>query len=177
MPDQNHLTVADLAKQLGLWETICRAVDQYPGTAQASEILARLAPLPIRSSRATRSLGSYVSRDGQPSAIRLQFAQTPELLGETLLHELAHALDHLCNQPGQRYRRAHGPGWRNWAQALGIDPTRTGHCPNLAELHQQRLKVVAVCRRCGTEFRRLRRLPRGRRYLHPGCGGQVTPLP
>jgi len=171
------MTVAALAEQLGLWPQVCRAVEQQLSAGQAAALLEVLAPLPVRKSGATRSLGSYSSRNGQPSAVRLQFAQSPRMLAETLLHELAHAIDHLTNQPGERYRRAHGPGWQRWARALGIEATRTGHCPQLAELHRQRLKLVAVCRRCGTEFRRTRRLPRGRRYLHPGCGGQVVPLP
>ena len=108
-------------------------------------------------------------------AIRLQFAQEDGMLVETFLHELAHCLDHLTNQSGRPYRRAHGTGWRRWAEALQIAPERCGESEALQKLHASRLKVVAVCKRCGFELRRVRRLPRRRRYSHVECGGVFRP--
>jgi len=139
-------------------------------------ILSLVFGLPLRKSRAVRRLGSYVARSGVPIEIRLQFSQEEELLIETFLHELAHCLDHLSNQAGQPYRKAHGPGWRNWAVALGIEPSRCGESRVLRDLVESRLKVVAVCIDCGYELRRLRKLPRRRRYIHPQCGGRLKPV-
>jgi len=170
-------TVETIAARLQVLDRLKAVLaDTLPGS-EGPQLLARLLQLPVRPSHALRSLGAYVTRGGQPYGIRLQFAQSPDQQRETLLHELAHACDHLTNQPGQRYRRAHGPGWQAWAVALGIDPQRTGHSPELESLHRQRLKVVAVCQRCGAEIRRIRRLSARRRYLHPECGGRVLPLP
>jgi hypothetical protein len=134
-------------------------------------LLQKIAHLPVQRSHAVRRLGSYVARGGEPVAIRLQFAQEDALLVETFLHELAHCLDHQTNQSGKTYRRAHGAGWQRWAAALQIAPERCGESEALKQLHASRLKVVAVCKRCGFELKRLRRLPRRRRYSHNGCGG------
>lgn len=139
------------------------------------ELLGRIADVPVLRSHAVRRLGSYVTRGGEPVAIRLQFAQEEERLVETFLHELAHLFDHLTHQPGKLYRRAHGDGWRRWALALQIAPVLCGDSEALRQLHVSRLKVVAVCKRCGYELRRLRRLPRRRRYSHVGCGGTFRP--
>lgn len=169
-------TVETLCRRLQLLDRLHAGLAASVPEATRQSLLDRLLPLPVRPSHALRSLGSYVARAGQPLCIRLQFAQSPDQLQETLLHELAHACDHLTNQPGQRYRRAHGPGWQAWAKTLGIDPRRSGHCPELERLHRQRLKVVAICQRCGAEIRRTRRLPARRRYLHPECGGRIVAL-
>ena len=137
----------------------------------------RVATLPVRRSHALKRLGSYVAHGDNPVEIRLQFVVEEEVLVDTFLHELAHCLDHLFNQPGKRYRSAHGHGWKRWAEALGIDPVRCGESTTLKRLHAERVKVVAVCKRCGFELKRLKRLPRNRRYLHPECGGRLVPVP
>jgi predicted SprT family Zn-dependent metalloprotease len=175
MPARPLDTVEITAARLGILEQFTTALDTRLAGHQYQQLLARILPLPVRPSHALRSLGAYITRNGQPVCIRLQFKQSPAQLRETLLHELAHACDHLLNQPGQRYRRAHGPGWQSWALAMGINPQRTGHSPELDRLHQQRLKLVAVCQRCGAEIRRLRRLPDRRKFIHPGCGGRILP--
>jgi len=169
------MTVATLAKELGVWNIIRTNIIKVSADG-ADPLLELLARLPIRRSRAVRSLGSYVSRDGMPVCIRLQFAQESETLKQTLLHEIAHACDHLSAQPGQRYRQAHGPNWQLWARALGTSTERCGSSEVLRNLHQQRLKTVAVCQRCGAELQRVRRLNRRRSYLHVNCGGQLRPL-
>jgi predicted SprT family Zn-dependent metalloprotease len=166
------MTVETCSVQLGLWTRIREKIEELAGE-QASGILAQLAPLPIKSSRATRSLGCYVSQAGAPVCIRLQFVQEPDNLRQTLLHEIAHVCDHLSRQAGQRYRQAHGPNWQHWARALGAKPERLGGSENLQRLYQQRLKLVAICQRCGAELHRPRRLNRRRRYLHVNCGGRL----
>ena len=170
------MTVIDLACKLNLWTQITTAIDAALSAAEAGELLSRLAELPVRPSRAVRSLGTYVSRAGAPVCIRLQFAQELVSLRETFLHELAHLCDHLCNQPGKRYRRAHGPHWQQWAKLLGATPQRCGSSAALEKLYRQRLKLVAVCLQCGTEFRRTRRLNRRRKYFHSDCGGRLRPV-
>lgn len=169
-------TVEIVATRLGVLECVRAAILQCLPQHHSEHLLNLLLPLPVRPSHALRSLGSYATRAGQPVAIRLQFSQAADQQRETLLHELAHACDHLVNQSGQPYRQAHGPGWKTWAEAFGIDPQRTGHSPELAQLHRQRLKPVAICQRCGFVVMRLRRLPARQKFLHPDCGGRILPL-
>ena len=170
------MTVKSLATELSLWGQIVDALESRLPAADADRLLAQISGIPIRRSRAVRSLGAYVSKSQFPVCIRLQFMQEPQELRDTLLHEVAHACDHLSCQPGRIYRRAHGPSWRSWAEGFGIKPERCGHSAKLKQLHAERLKVVAVCRRCGTELRRLRRLNRKRKYIHSRCGGRLRLL-
>jgi predicted SprT family Zn-dependent metalloprotease len=169
------MTVEILAIKLGLWTEIREKIKGQAGD-QEQWLLEQLAPLPIRRSRATRSLGSYVSRKGVPVCIRLQFAQEPENLKQTLLHEIAHACDHLVNQLGRQYRRAHGAQWQAWAKAFGTPAKSCGDSEALKQLYQQRLKLVAVCQRCGAEYRRIRAFNRRRKYFHAECGGRLRPV-
>lgn len=135
-----------------------------------------VAELPVQKTRAVTRFGSYVVRNARPVAIRLQFALPEDELIETFLHELAHCLDHLTNQKGRSYRQAHGDGWKKWAAAFGIAPASCGKSATLHRLREQRLKVVAICQKCGFEVRRLRRFPRRRKYLHIECGGKLRLL-
>ena len=167
----------DVTEFLAENKLIHRVESALSSTGHGSGLLADVGGLPIRKSRAVRRMGAYVTRDESPVEIRLQFALPENELVETFLHELAHCFDHLTNQPGKRYRRAHGPGWKLWARALGIDPVRCGESRTLNHLYKRRLRIVAVCRKCGFELRRVRRLPRNRKYLHPECGGKFRPLP
>ena len=163
------MTVASLSRELGLWEDICENIRSFAGRKSA-RLIDLLAELPIERSHATRRLGSYVTRNGRPVCIRLQFAQEPENLKQTLLHELAHACDHLSVRFAGRYRRAHGPSWQAWAEALGTSAKSCGRSQALDQLHRQRQKLVAVCQNCGAEFHRVRRLNQGRKYYHTTCG-------
>jgi len=104
------------------------------------------------------------------------FFSEPAVLKETFLHELAHACDHLTNQNGLAYRKAHGSGWKQWATALGIEGAVRGKSEMLSQLYKERLKPVAICRRCGIEFLRIRRLNRNRTYTHETCGGRLEPV-
>jgi len=170
------MTVITLAEQLGVEQLIAYAVRSMLSLAEAEGVLQRLAVLPVKRSHALQRLGSYVARGGEPLAIRLQFAQEPQQLIATFLHEVAHACDHLSHQNGKPYRRAHGSGWQAWMAALGQKDEVRGASAALNELRQERLKVVAVCRSCGTEIRRLRRLDQRKRYVHTECGGRLQPV-
>jgi hypothetical protein len=170
-------TVRLLAVELGVWETFAAAVAGRLDRAEAALLVERLAGLPVKSSRATGLLGSYAHRGAEPLCIRLQLSQEPELLRATLLHELAHACEHLTSPRPSHYRCAHGTAWCMWALAFGIEPQRRGQSAALHTLRQARLKPVAVCERCGCVFHRLRHLPVRRNWVHPECGnGRVVPV-
>lgn len=171
-------TVRSLAEELGVWDLFVAGVNARLDPVAAVALIGRLALLPVRSSHAVGLLGSYVHRGGEPLCIRLQPRQEPTLLRTTLLHELAHACEHLTSDRPGRHRCTHGPAWKLWAGAFGIAPVRTAHSPALRELRRERLKPVAVCERCGCVFHRLRRLPVRRSWVHPECGnGRVVPVP
>lgn len=170
------MNVLEFTQRHGLTARVESAVRTQVGEKAGRALVEAIAPVPVRKSHALRRLGSYSMRDGKPVAIRLQFAVEQEVLIETFLHELAHLCDHLARQSGQRYSRGHGRSWQRWATAFGIEPKRCGESRVLDELHKKQLKVVAVCSRCGTEIRRLRRLDSGKRYLHPDCGGRIRPV-
>ncbi len=167
------MTVKLLAQKLELWGSIRAAVEQRLASRPARKLLLLLEEIPIERSRALRRLGCYVSRAGSPVCIRLQFAQEPQALVETFLHEVAHACDHLSRKSWRGHRLAHGPSWRDWALGLGIQPQTQGNSEQIERLYRERLKVVAVCSRCGFELRRLRRLNRQRSYIHTACGGTL----
>ena len=170
--------VLSLAVKLEVWERVATGVRQRLADDAAIKLLDRLGNLPVRATRAVGLLGAYLHRGAEPIGIRLQPRQESALLAMTLLHELAHACDHLTAANPLRHRCKHGPSWQLWTTAFAIDPVRTGHSPALAQLRRDRLKPVAVCERCGCVFRRLRRLSRRRSWVHPECGnGRVVPLP
>jgi len=170
------MTVIELAEQLGIAHPVAYAVRSMLSVAEAERLLQKLASLPVQRSHAVQRLGSYVSRGSEPEAIRLQFKQEEAQLCATFLHEIAHACDHLSHQSGRPYRQAHGPGWQSWMAALGQPAQSRGNSAALSALRQQRLKVVAVCRTCGAEIRRLRCLDRRKRYVHTDCGGRLQPV-
>ncbi len=169
------MTVESLATELSLWSEICKSVESFAGK-KAKRILQQLSTLPVKPSRATRRLGSCSSKNGVPVCLRLQFEQEPENLKQTLLHEIAHVCDQLTVPGGLKTRPSHGPQWQAWAQALGTSTKSCGHSEALNQLHRKRLKLVAVCQRCGAEFRRVRRLNRCRDYYHTACGGSLRQI-
>lgn len=180
---QREMTLESVARTLGIWTSLARdvrarlAADRF-STQKSVDLFEALATIPIRPSRATTRLGSYVANGRKPLCIRLQFAQSEAELRATLLHEVAHACDHLTQSAlgriCRRKRFDHGPSWRAWAMALGVEPSYRGASETVSALHQRRIKVVAACTRCGEEIRRVRRLPRGVRYLHLRCGGVLA---
>ncbi len=170
------MNVRGLAVKLDLWQQIVAGVESCCVVAVGKPLVDRLAVIPVEPSRASRRLGCYAFRGSEPVCIRLQFAQEPENLRQTFLHEIAHACDHLHQQGGGRRRGGHGASWRQWALALGIASTATGNSAALAALHQRRQKLVAICMVCGAEIYRVRRLNSNNRYFHPPCGGVLKPL-
>ena len=168
------MTVKQLAEELHLWSQIEATVENVLTDDSVAVFLEKIAQIPIQKSWATRRLGAYVSMGKDPICIRLQFAQEPDNLKQTFLHEVAHACDHLSQKTGrQPYRRAHGPTWKVWVKELGIPPRYCGESEAVKKLHQQRLKLVAICQKCGAEFHRVRRLNRNRTYTHNCCGGKI----
>ncbi len=97
--------------------------------------------------------------------------QSPDLLKETLLHELLHT----C--PGCRN---HGPLWKSYAavvnQALGTSIQRTVKVEEaFSPLRREEVKYVLRCQSCGREIKRLRmckvvKAPWRYRCL---CGGKL----
>jgi len=171
-------TVRTVALELEAWDIFAQGVTALVGSVRAAEILHVLGSLPVKPSRATGLLGSYAHCGARPLCIRLQPLQERPLLRTTLLHELAHACEHLLAPDPHRHRCTHGPAWRAWALAFGIDPSPRGRSPALSRLRRERLKPVAFCERCGCVFHRLRRLPARRAWVHPECGnGRVVPVP
>ncbi|EAT16425.1 SprT-like domain-containing protein [Desulfuromonas acetoxidans] len=168
------MTLYDFASRHDLWHHVEQAVVGLVSDTEA--FLSRIQSVPIKASSATRSLGCYYSRGGEPHCIRLQFAQESDALHQTFLHEVAHLCDHLMAFQGKAYRGGHGKSWQEWARALQVSAQRCGHSPAVAKLHQQRLKVVAVCERCQEPIYRLRRLPARRQYRHARCGGRLRPV-
>lgn len=168
-------TVETWSRQFDVWTRVCEVVNREQSVL-AEKILIQIAQVSVVRSRATTTLGCYVSRYGTPCCIRLQFDQEPELLVHTFLHEVAHLIDHLVSFSGKPYRGAHRSGWSFWAIALGISPCRTGESTHLARQYQQRKKLVAVCCGCGESFYRVRRLNRNRTYLHKQCGAPLKPV-
>lgn len=171
----NCVRVGELLEKLGLAPALREQVVAVLGRKRADDLLERLAALPLKRSRALTRLGSYSCRGGRPLAIRLQFAQEENQLRQTLLHEIAHFLDHQTRPAPGAYRNPHGRSWQAWLARIGGEPGR-GESRALGQLYRERLKPVARCQRCGLLLRRLRRLPRGRRWLHRDCGGLLVPL-
>ena len=168
------MTVKQIAAELKLWGQITKAVENSLIDISSAEFLAQIGAIPIKKSWATCRLGAYVTMGDKPLCIRLQMAQEPENLKQTLLHEVAHACDHLSNHNrNKRPRLIHGPGWKAWAISLGIAPQRCGESAALKQLHHERLKLVARCKKCGAEINRLRRLNKNRTYIHNNCGGKL----
>ena len=171
------MTVEQIATEFNLWQTIENSVAELLPRRAVAGFLAEIALIPIQKSRATRRLGVYVSMGKKPVCIRLQFAQEPDNLRQTFLHEVAHACDHLSRKGRRKeYRQAHGESWKMWARALGVSISTSGKSDAVRQLHQQRLKLIGVCEKCGVEFHRVRRLSRTRNYTHEQCGGKICQL-
>lgn len=171
----NCRTVGELLYLLGLFADLQERVCAELGGSRGEELLLQLQLLPLKRSHAVTRLGSYSCRGAKPLSIRLQFAQEPEQLEQTLLHEIAHFLDHQTRSLRGPYRNPHGRSWQYWLQVVG-GANGSGCSAALSDLYHQRLKPVARCQRCGLLLKRLRRLPQRQRWLHRDCGGLLVPL-
>lgn len=78
-----------------------------------------------------------------------------DVVRDTILHEIAHAL----SGP----RTGHGPQWRRWCGVVGANPERQGQ----ADMPPGRWR--ATCPSCQTVYNRHRR-PKGAGYYCPDCG-------
>lgn len=129
-------------------------------------------PLPVRPAlewrryRTTAGMARW-----SPPAILLGIAllDTPERVTETLVHEYAHLL--AIARHGKR-GGGHGNAWKAAMRDLGAEPVVRHKMA--CQRNQVRQAVVYRCRRCGVEIVRRRSLPRGRRFVHAGCGGDIA---
>lgn len=87
---------------------------------------------------------------------------------ETLVHEYAHLL---AVHRGGIKAAGHGPVWRQAMRDLGQEP-QVRHRYQV-ERNVARQRVTYQCLRCGRPILRHRRLPKGRRYVHADCGGDL----
>lgn len=87
---------------------------------------------------------------------------------DTLAHEYAHLLAYERHGAGIR---PHGPEWRAVLRSMGYDPKR---CHDYPEAQTLGARLVYACERCGFAFRRRRRLPTRRTYVHAKCGGRIV---
>jgi len=94
--------------------------------------------------------------------------QTPEAVRETLLHEYAHLL--AVQRQGLKAAN-HGEAWRQAMRDLGLPPIVRHQFS--VERNVPRQEVTYLCRRCGKAIVRNRRLPKRRKYVHAGCGGDL----
>lgn len=101
------------------------------------------------------SLSAHVLTDG-------------ERLRETLIHEFAHLL--AFSRHGDE-GRGHGAAWRQAMIELGSAPDTKHRYP--CRRNRIRQVVVYRCLVCSVLIRRARRLPRRRRFVHAGCGGEI----
>ncbi len=94
--------------------------------------------------------------------------QTEAAVIDTLTHEYAHLLAVARHGPRAA---GHGAAWQRAMRDLGLEP-KVRHNYEV-ERNAARQRVTYICLRCGRSFARTRRLPRRRRYLHSGCGGEL----
>jgi SprT protein len=87
---------------------------------------------------------------------------------DTLIHEYAHLL--AVDRHGRRAAN-HGPLWQQAMSDLGAVPERT-HSYEVAPPVQSKI-VTYGCLACGAQINRKRRLPRGKLFVHAGCGGSL----
>ena len=125
----------------------------------------------LRPSRALTRYGSIVPGT---KTLRLTVLDcSPEARRDTILHEVAHILTGALIAEGEN----HGPRWRKVAQALGAQPNYAGRDARFrrasAAQRSAREKVVARCKGCGFEVKRLRRSSREwGRFQHRACGAR-----
>jgi len=76
---------------------------------------------------------------------------------DTIIHEVAHLVDHNINGSQYKYTRrgpqrvSHGPTWKNIMRQLGGDPTRT-HNMDVSKTAQPKRKFIYVCDCCKKEL-------------------------
>lgn len=111
---------------------------------------------------------AYYSRPGR-IALSAKILKTEEQVSVTLRHEYAHLL--AVSRYGMR-EKGHGAGWRKAMADLGLEP-EVHHNYEVERIKPKHLAIYK-CQRCGEQFARRRRLPRGRKYMHIRCGGVLS---
>lgn len=106
--------------------------------------------------RSKKTLGRcwLFDRQGNPKVIELSskvWLEVPEeelpegQLEDTMLHEIAHALDF-----EERGKSDHGAIWKGWASHVGADPSRTCEMPE--KICKLLFGWMRKCKGCGEEF-------------------------
>ena len=85
-------------------------------------------------------------------------ANAHDIVRETILHEIAHAL------AGEK--AGHGPAWKAACSRLGCKPERC----DKGQAVMPRGRWAAKCAACGKEYWRHKRPQRGAKYWCRGCG-------
>ena len=134
-----------------------------------------IAPSVEVNTRAQRRLGCCTRRQGRYDIqVSARILEDPQLLQQTLLHELLHTCYGCLN---------HGKRWKAYAQrvgeALGVEITRTAPMEGPAlPLRQEEVKYLLQCQSCGRLILRRRRskaVEHPERYRCP-CGGKLKLL-
>jgi predicted SprT family Zn-dependent metalloprotease len=123
----------------------------------------------IFSARMTSTAGraSYFTGSGAPRWIKLSerlFSNGKEAMFEVFTHELAHLLT-----PGAH----HGIAWEMAHRSIGGTAKRCHSYENMARVSRT-VKLIAKCRSCGHEYRRVRRLSSNKSYHCHLCGGGLV---
>lgn len=142
--------------------------DRLLAELQRNHPLARPARLSWRRFRTTAGRAVFEPPEIHLSALVLD---DEDKVRDTLIHEYAHLLAAERAGPAGR---GHGAPWKAAMIELGAKPERThGYA---CQRNLPRREVIYACRRCGAQFLRRRRLARGRRWAHVGCGGALALL-
>jgi len=91
-----------------------------------------------------------------------------EAMEDTLVHEYGHLL--AVHRHGRR-AAGHGRAWKEAMRDLGASGT-VRHSYSVKR-NARRQEVGYLCVKCGRVLIRSRKLPRGKRYAHAGCGGPL----
>lgn len=94
--------------------------------------------------------------------------KTPEQIRATVIHEYAHLLT--VARHGRQVAK-HGTEWKQVMRELGEEPV-VRHSYEVVR-NMRRQVVIYECRSCGQQITRSRRLPKSRKYVHAGCGGDL----
>lgn len=144
--------------QVGSW----RSADEVEQYARACMVACGLGDWVFTWDRAVRRLGCckmtrrIISLSRHFVAAYLE--REPELIRRTILHELAHALAWL-----HEGERGHGPAWRSWCAALGIEGEKSScKCDDFTPAERRHaVPRYALCHReTGEVYRYYTRHPR-----------------
>ncbi|MBV6458790.1 MAG: Protein SprT [Fimbriimonadaceae bacterium] len=160
--------------QMSLFEETAKTQVQLPLSELTERLLVELtrsfplkrrASLEWRNLRTTAGLADLKRFRIVLSTLVLVDAESAE---RTLKHEYAHLL--AVDRQGLR-GRGHGKAWKQAMRDLGEEPSVCHSYDCRRNVSRQ--VVTYRCAKCETSFDRRRRLPKGRRFLHSGCGGEV----